>query len=191
MLHDAGRAHGLRFVVLRYFNVAGADPKLRTGQSTPAATHLIKVALRGRARQARRRWTSSAPTIRRRTAPASATTSMSAIWRARIRRRSRYLRSGGASATFNCGYGRGASVLEVIDAVKRVSGRDFPGRDRRAAAPAIRRRSSPTSTRIRATLDWRPQFEDLDTIVSHALAWERSCWPSARLPRLNAQRNRR
>ena len=90
--------------------------------------------LRGRARQARRRSTSSAPIIRRRTAPASATTSMSAIWRARIRPRSRYLRRGGGSATFNCGYGRGSSVLEVIDAVRRVSGRDFPVEiaDRRA-----------------------------------------------------------
>src|SRR5665811_1595399 len=73
MLHDAGTAYGLRFVVLRYFNVAGADPKLRTGQSSPAATHLIKV----------------------------------------------------ASATFNCGYGHGSSVFEVIDAVRRASGRDF------------------------------------------------------------------
>jgi len=103
MLHDAGAAHGLRFVVLRYFNVAGADPKLRTGQSTPAATHLIKVA---------------------------------------------------------------------CEAVRRASGRDFPVEiaGRRAGDPAA---LVADVSRIRATLDWHPQFEDLDTIVAHALAWER------------------
>ena len=87
MLHDAGAAHGLRFVVLRYFNVAGADPKLRTGQSTPAATHLIKVACEAVLGK-RAKIDVFAPTIRRRTAPASATTFTSAIWRARTRRRS-------------------------------------------------------------------------------------------------------
>ncbi len=88
MLHDAGKAHGLRFVVLRYFNVAGADPKLRTGQSTPGSDPSDQGRLRSGARQAAPRSTCSAPTIRRRTAPVSATTSMSAISRARIRRRS-------------------------------------------------------------------------------------------------------
>ena len=93
-----------------------------------------------------------------------------------------YLRSGGASATFNCGYGRGSSVLEVIDAVRRVDRPRFPGRAHRPPRPAIRPRWSPTSSRIQATLDWRPQFNDLDTIVAHALAWER---------RLAAKRARR
>ena len=125
MLRDAGAAHGLRHVILRYFNVAGADPQRRTGQSTKGATHLIKVAVRNRARPARRRWRCSAPTTRRPTAPASATISMSPIWCARIRMRSPICARGGASATLNCGYGRGFSVLEVIDTVKRVSGVDF------------------------------------------------------------------
>ena len=83
-----------------------------------------------------------------------------------------YLRRGGASATFNCGYGHGASVLEVIEAVRRASRRDFP------VEIAGRRPGDPPALvadvgRIRSTLDWQPQFEDLDTIVAHALAWER------------------
>ncbi len=87
MLHDASKVYGTRFVVLRYFNVAGADPKQRTGQSTPAATHLIKVACEA-ALGSGQSSKCSAPTIRHRTGPASATTSMSAILHARIRRRS-------------------------------------------------------------------------------------------------------
>ena len=74
--------------------------------------------------------------------------------------------------TLNCGYGHGFSVLEVIDTVKRVSGVDFKV-DRAAPRPAIRRRSSPTSDRIRAVLGWKPQFDDLDDDRRHALAWER------------------
>ena len=82
-----------------------------------------------------------------------------------------YLRRGGASNTFNAGYGRGASVFEVIDAVRRAIGHDFP------AEIAGRRDGDPAALvanvdRIRATLDWHPQFQDLDTIVTHALAWE-------------------
>ena len=84
-----------------------------------------------------------------------------------------HLRRGGSSATFNCGYGRGASVFEVISSVKRVSGLDFPVEiaPRRAGDPAA---LIANVDRIHATLDWRPQFQDLDTIVAHALAWERN-----------------
>jgi UDP-glucose 4-epimerase len=83
-----------------------------------------------------------------------------------------YLRSGGASATFNCGYGRGASVLEVIAAVRRASGYDFP------VEVSARRPGDPPALvanveRIHAALPWRPRFQNLDTIVSHALAWEK------------------
>jgi UDP-glucose 4-epimerase len=83
----------------------------------------------------------------------------------------RHLRDGGASVTLNCGYGRGFSVLEVIDTVKRVSGVDFKvtTRGRRPGdPPAI----TADSGRIRALLGWAPQFEDLETIVHHALKWE-------------------
>jgi UDP-glucose 4-epimerase len=83
-----------------------------------------------------------------------------------------YLRSGGASATFNCGYGHGSSVIEVIEAVRRACGRDFPvevsGR-RPGDAPAL----VANVDRIHAVLPWRPRFQNLDTIVAHALAWER------------------
>jgi UDP-glucose 4-epimerase len=170
ILHDASRAYGLRFVALRYFNVAGADPKLRTGQSTPAATHLIKVACEtalGK-RPKIEVFGTDYPTpdgtcIRDYIHVSDLARAHSAALA--------YLRQGGKSATFNCGYGRGASVLEVINSVKKVSGRDFPVEicGRRPGDPA---ELVADVARIRATLDWRPQFQDLDTIVAHALAWE-------------------
>lgn len=171
MLHDAGKAHGLRFVILRYFNVAGADPRLRTGQATPAATHLIKVACET-AIGKRPKMTvfgTDYPTpdgtcIRDYIHVSDLAQAHSAALG--------YLRSGGASATFNCGYGRGASVLEVIAAVRRASGYDFPvevsGR-RPGDPPAL----VANVERIHAALPWRPRFQNLDTIVSHALAWEK------------------
>ena len=170
MLHDAGKAYGLRFVVLRYFNVAGADPKQRTGQSTPAATHLIKVACEAALGKRPRLevFGTDYPTpdgtcIRDYIHVSDLARAHSAALA--------YLRRGGESATFNCGYGRGASVLEVIASVKRMSRRDFPVEigARRAGDPAA---LVADVARIRSTLDWRPQFEDLDTIVAHALAWE-------------------
>ncbi|MGA7975031.1 MAG: GDP-mannose 4,6-dehydratase, partial [Pseudolabrys sp.] len=90
-----------------------------------------------------------------------------------------YLRQDGASAVFNCGYGHGASVLEVLAAVKRVSGIDFPVEitGRRPGDPAA---LVADVSRIRSTLDWQPQFDDLDTIVSHALAWERRLMSATR-----------
>ncbi len=170
MLHDSGRAYGLRFVVLRYFNVAGADPKQRTGQSTPAATHLIKVACEAALgkRPKIEVFGTDYPTpdgtcIRDYVHVSDLARAHSAALA--------YLRRGGESATFNCGYGRGASVLEVISSVKRMSRRDFPVEigGRRAGDPVA---LVADVTRIHSTLDWRPQFQDLDTIVSHAFAWE-------------------
>jgi len=171
ILHDVGRAHGLHFVILRYFNVAGADPKLRTGQSTPAATHLIKVACEAALGRRPRLdvFGTDYPT------PDGTCVRdyihVSDLARAHLAALA-HLRRGGTSATFNCGYGHGHSVLEVIDAVRRASGRDFP------VEIEGRRPGDPASlvadvTRIRATLDWHPQFDNLDTIVTHALAWER------------------
>ena len=170
MLHDAGKAYGLRFVALRYFNVAGADPHQRTGQSTPMATHLIKVACEtALGKRAKLEvFGTDYPTpdgtcIRDYIHVSDLARAHSAALA--------YLRRGGASATFNCGYGHGASVLEVIGAVKRVSGRDFPVdlRGRRPGDPAS---LVADVARIRAALDWRPQFDDLNSIVAHALAWE-------------------
>jgi UDP-glucose 4-epimerase len=82
-----------------------------------------------------------------------------------------YLRAGGASDVFNCGYGHGYSVFEVIDAVKRVSGANFEVQDgdRRPGDPAA---LVAASEKIRNKLGWRPEFDDLDTIVRHALSWE-------------------
>ena len=179
MLRDAGAAHGLRHVILRYFNVAGADPQGRTGQSTKGATHLIKVAVETALGKRPSRSTSSAPTTRRRTAPASATTSTSPTSPARISMRWRICAAAARSLTLNCGYGRGFSVLEVIETVKRVSRRRFQGdvRGRRPGDPA---RIVAASDRIRAVLTWRPQFDDLATIVTHALAWERKLAARAR-----------
>jgi len=171
MLHDSDKAYGLRFVVLRYFNVAGADPKRRTGQATPAATHLIKVACEAALGKRPKLdvFGTDYPTpdgtcIRDYIHVSDLAHAHSAALA--------YLRGGGASATFNCGYGRGASVLEVINSVKRVSGSDFPVemRARRAGDPAV---LVADVSHIHASFDWRPQFDDLDTIVAHALAWER------------------
>jgi UDP-glucose 4-epimerase len=170
MLHDAAKAYGLRFVALRYFNVAGADPQQRTGQSTPQATHLIKVACEAALgkRQKLDVFGTDYPTpdgtcIRDYIHVGDLVDAHAAALK--------FLRRGGQSATFNCGYGRGASVLEVIASVKKVSGVDFP------VEIQGRRPGDPASLvadvgRIRAALDWRPRFADLDTIVAHALAWE-------------------
>ncbi len=171
MLHDVGAAHPLKYVILRYFNVAGADPKLRTGQSTPAATHLIKVAVETALgmRPKLDVYGTDYPTpdgtcIRDYIHVSDLARAHSAALA--------HLRRGGDSATFNCGYGHGASVLEVIEAVKRAAGRDFPVRttERRPGDPAS---LIADVSRIRAVLKWSPQFDNLDTIVSHALAWER------------------
>src|SRR5215467_3154518 len=171
ILHDAGKAHGLRHVILRYFNVAGADPKMRTGQASAAATHLIKVACEtaiGK-RSKMQVFGTDYPTpdgtcIRDYIHVSDLVQAHSAALD--------YLRSGGPNATFNCGYGRGFSVLEVIDTVKRVSGVDFTVElaPRRLGDPA---RVVAAPDRARSVLKWQPHFEDLGTIVSHALAWER------------------
>jgi UDP-glucose 4-epimerase len=172
MLRDAALAHGLRYVVLRYFNVAGADPKGRTGQSTPQATHLIKVACEAALGKRAKidvfgtdYDTPDGTGVRDYIHVSDLVGAHSAALA--------YLRKGGDSATFNCGYGRGSSVKEVIASVKRISGVDFP------VALGPRRDGDPAAliadaSRIRGTLDWTPRFQDLDTIVSHALAWERS-----------------
>ncbi len=171
VLQDTARAHGLGFVILRYFNVAGADPKLRTGQSSPGATHLIKVAAEAAVgkRPNIAIYGTDYPT------PDGTCIRDYVHVTDLVRAHSRaldYLRGGGANAIFNCGYGRGHSVREVLAAVKRISGNDFP------VEAAGRRAGDPVNLvadvrRLRATLDWKPQYDDLDTIVAHALAWER------------------
>ena len=158
-------------IALRYFNVAGADPKGRAGQSTVRATHLIKVAVQAALgqRPALEVFGTDYPT------PDGTCIRdyihVSDLARAHLSAL-KALRHGCESQVLNCGYGRGYSVFDVVQSVKRVAGRDFPVRlsPRRPGDPAVLVASS---ARIRESLGWTPQYADLDTIVSHALAWER------------------
>lgn len=171
MLADAARAHGLSYVALRYFNVAGADPAGRAGQSTPAATHLIKVACQAALGQRPHLevFGTDYPT------PDGSCVrdyiQVTDLARAHVAALA-HLRRGGESLTLNCGYGRGASVLEVIETVKRVSGVDFPVRlsPRRPGDPAS---LVAKADRIRDALGWIPKHDDLEGIVAQALAWEK------------------
>jgi UDP-glucose 4-epimerase len=171
MLEDAGAAHGLHYGVLRYFNVAGADPLARTGQSTKGATHLIKVAVET-ALGLRPKMDVYGTDYQ--TPDGTCIRDYIHVWDL-VRAHSQalaYLRAGGRSITVNCGYGRGFSVLEVIETVRQVSGIDFKVEiaGRRPGDPA---RIVAAADRARATLHWKPEFDNLPTIVSHALAWER------------------
>jgi UDP-glucose 4-epimerase len=171
MLRDASAAHGLKHVILRYFNVAGADPQGRTGQSTDGATHLIKVAvetalgLRPKLSVFGTDYPTPDGTCIRDYIHVS---DLVAAHRDALRE----LRSGGPSATLNCGYGHGFSVHQVIAAVKQVSGADFQVEiaPRRLGDPA---QIVAQSAQIRKALHWQPRYDDLSTIVEHALAWER------------------
>jgi len=170
MLSDAARAHDLTFAALRYFNVAGADPEGRSGQSTPRATHLIKVACqaalgqRGHMEIFGTDYPTPDGTGVRDYIHVSDLASAHAT-------ALRHLRGGGESVILNCGYGHGFSVREVIDVVKAVSGVDFDVRvsERRAGDPAA---LVADVKAIHACLDWTPQLNDLETIVTHALRWE-------------------
>lgn len=170
MLHDVAAAHGLNYVVLRYFNVAGADPDCRIGLATAGATHLLKIAVEAATGQRAKIDVFGADYP---TPDGSCIRDFIHVSDLAEAHRSAltYLRNGGRPATLNCGYGRGYSVIEVIDAVRRVSGRNFAVQvaDRR---PGDIMTMIADTTRIHATLDWTPRFANLDTIVAHALAWE-------------------
>jgi UDP-glucose 4-epimerase len=171
MLHDAADAHGLRYVILRYFNVAGADPLGRSGQSTPDATHLIKVAVQtalGR-RPFLEVYGTDYPT------PDGTCirdyVHVSDLVRAHLHALD-YLREGGESDVLNCGYGRGASVLDVLESVRRVARTPFEVRigPRRVGDTAA---LVAEAIRIGKVLRWKPRYDDLDTIIGDALSWER------------------
>jgi UDP-glucose 4-epimerase len=170
MLADTAVAYDFHYVALRYFNVAGADPQGRAGQSTKGATHLIKVACETATGKRNRMSvfgtdypTSDGTCVRD---YIHVTDLVSAHLDAL-----KHLRSGGENLVVNCGYGRGYSVFEVIDAVKRVSGKDFPVElsPRRPGDPAA---IVARADAIRKSLGWQPRLDDLEKIVSHALAWE-------------------
>src|SRR5690348_4971749 len=170
MLHDVAAAHGMKYVVLRYFNVAGADPQARIGLATVGATHLLKIAVEAAVgpRAKVDVFGTDYPT------PDGScirdfihVSDLAQAHRAALS----YLRDGGGSVTLNCGYGRGYSVLETIEAVRSVAGRNF------AVQYAARRPGDimtmvADTRRIRSVLDWTPQYDDLATIATHALAWE-------------------
>ena len=170
MLRDTSAATGLAYVALRYFNVAGADPKGRTGQSTPRATHLVKVACET-AVGARPISTYSGATIHRRWTCVRDYIHVSDLIAAHDAALG-HLRGGGANGIFNCGYGRGYSVLDVVAAMERATGRPLPVSD------AARRPGDPPAIvagaeRARQVLGWSPRHDDLDLIVASALEWER------------------
>jgi UDP-glucose 4-epimerase len=171
MLEDASRAHGLRYAVLRYFNVAGADPKGRSGQSTPQATHLIKVAAQAALGQRPCLEVFGTDYDTRDGTCVRDYIQVTDLARAHLAAL-RHLRHEGDCITMNCGYGHGASVLEVIDVVKKVSGVDFEVRysPRRPGDPAA---LVAKVNRIRS-LGWQPHYDDLEAIVDQALRWERS-----------------
>ena len=172
MLGDVSRAHPLNYCALRYFNVAGADPRARTGQSTAGATHLIKVAVE--AALGKREHVDVFGTDFD-TADGTGVRDyihVSDLAAAHVLALEALIADPAGSLTLNCGYGRGYSVLEVLDAVDRVTNQSIT----RVLGP--RRAGDPDSlisdnTRIKATLPWVPQYADLDTIVAHALQWER------------------
>jgi len=172
MLADSAAAHGFNYCVLRYFNVAGADPQGRSGQSTAGATHLIKVAVE--AALGMREHVSVFGTDYN-TPDGTGLRDyihVSDLADAHVLALEAMIAEPARSMTMNCGYGRGFSVLEVLDAVDRVTNMRIERRmaPRRAGDPP-RLISDPAL--IKRTLPWQPRHADLDAIVEHALAWER------------------
>ncbi|WP_421861751.1 UDP-glucose 4-epimerase GalE [Parvibaculum sp.] len=171
MLQDVAAAHDMTYAALRYFNVAGADPKGRVGQSTANATHLIKVACQTALGQRSHIEVFGAdyPTpdgtcIR----DYIHVSDLAAAHTAALH----YLRKGGESLVANCGYGHGFSVRDVLEAVERAAGHPFEIRQapRRAGDPASIV-SDPSL--VKRMLGWQPAHDDLDKIVAHALSWEK------------------
>ena len=171
MLRDAHVAYGLNYVALRYFNVAGADPRGRSGQSTPRATHLIKVACQTVLGQR------ASMDVFGTDYPTPDGTCLrdyihvSDLIAAHMDALA-HLRKGGESGIFNCGYGKGYSVLEVIKAVGKAAGKPVNHVlvPRRAGDPAG---IVAGADRVRDILGWEPKYADLDLIVRSALDWEK------------------
>jgi UDP-glucose 4-epimerase len=171
MLEDASRAHDFRYVALRYFNVAGADPKGRLGQSTPNATHLIKRGVQTALGLHPKMEIFGQDYPTRDGTCVRDYIQVTDLIDAHLCALS-YLRSAGASVVCNCGYGHGQTVKEVVDVVKRLSGIDFPVvlSPRRAGDPAA---IVARAERVKTVLGWRPTRDNLDDIVRQALDWER------------------
>ena len=170
MLADVCRAHGMRAVILRYFNVAGSDPDGEIGQSTPGSTLLIKVAAEAIVgkREHVQVFGTDYPTpdgtgIRDYIHVTDlANAHVDAL---------HYLNRGGASVTLNCGYGHGYSVREVLDTVRRLGGafKIIESPRRAGDPPSLTARAE----RVKQVLGWQPRYDSLDTIVETSMAWER------------------
>jgi UDP-glucose 4-epimerase len=172
MLADTARAHPLNYCALRYFNVAGADPQARTGQSTAGATHLIKVAVEAALGKRSHMSVFGTDFDTPDGTGVRDYIHVSDLAAAHVLALEALMAQPETSLTMNCGYGRGFSVLEVLDAVDRVTNQTIDRRmeGRRAGDPDA---LISDNSRIKATLPWVPQYADLPTIVEHALAWER------------------
>ncbi len=176
MLADCAAAYGFNYGALRYFNVAGADPDGRSGQTGKDATHLIKVAVEAATgkRPGIAVYGTDYPT------PDGTCVRdyihVSDLAAVHVAALERLIARPDENLLLNCGYGRGASVLDVLDSVDRATNSPLHRRmeGRRAGDPA---QLVAGVERLSATLDWSPRFDDLDTIVGHALAWERGLTP--------------
>ena len=173
MLRDTAAAHPLNYCALRYFNVAGADPRGRSGQSTAGATHLIKIAV-------------EAATGKRDSVSVFGTDyatpdgtgvrdyiHVSDLADAHVHALEHLIAHPDDNLTLNCGYGHGYSVLEVLDTVDRVTNRAIE-RKMVARRPGDPDELVADNRAILATLPWRPRHDDLGRIVADALAWERA-----------------
>tara|TARA_B100001105_G_scaffold172157_1_gene138626 strand:+ start:39 stop:1028 length:990 start_codon:yes stop_codon:yes gene_type:complete len=171
MMMDLAAASSLNYVILRYFNVAGANPDGLLGQATPEATHLIKVACECVTGQRDGMSVFGTDYETRDGTCIRDYIHVEDLAKAHVMALD-YMAKGGESQVLNCGYGRGFTVREVIDVVKTESGVDFPVQEtgRRAGDPAA---LMADNTRIKSVLGWQPDFDDLNTIVRTALAWEK------------------
>lgn len=172
ILADVSKAHPMNHCVLRYFNVCGADPKGRSGQSTEGATHLIKVAVEAvlGKRDHVAVFGDDYPT------PDGTGLRdyihVSDLASAHVQALEALISEPDRSLTMNVGYGRGYSVLEVLDAVDRVTNQPIERRQMPRRAGDVASLVSDPSL-VRATIPWEPRFDDLDAIITHALQWER------------------
>ncbi len=170
MLTDVAAVNPMRYVALRYFNVAGADPGGRIGQSTPAATHLIKVACEQATGKRDRVEIYGTDYETPDGTGVRDYIHVEDLAGAHLKALD-YLRAGGSSTTLNCGYGEGFSVRQVLDRVAQVAGKPLTivESPRRAGDPA---QLVARADRIRERLGWQPQHQDLGGIVRSAFAWE-------------------
>lgn len=187
MLQDFAQASGCRYVILRYFNVAGAEPTGKLGQSAKKAEHLIKVvcdAALGRSPSVKIFGTDFATPDGTGIRDYIHVEDLASAHVEALR----YLEAGNESQIFNCGYGQGYSVRQVIETVKNISGVDFPVIEvpRRPGDPAC---VIAGSEKIRTLLGWQPKYDSLETIVTTSLNWEKKLVELAVLEKNLAQKN--